>query len=168
MFQDIQQQFAESGAGRWYYGREARERSIIAALAIALMALLLWSVVWKPVSDWREVEDNRYRNAQSLMQWMQANEQRARAVAQGQGQGGGAKRSLLPTVTSTAAGQGITLTRLQPEANGAVSIVIQGQPFNAVLRWLHQLQRSNGVSIQRISLDAEGQPGYVNAQVRLQ
>ena len=63
--------------------------------------------------------------------------------------------------------EGLVLSRLQPESNGAVSVVLQGQEFNAVIRWLHRLQETNGVSIQRVSLDADGRPGYVNAQLRL-
>jgi general secretion pathway protein M len=165
---NLQQQFAASAIGRWYYGREPQERTIIAALSVAMAILLLWALVWKPIDDWSEIEDNRYRNAQSLLDWMQANEARARAVAKAQQTGTGGQRSLLPTITSTAAVEGLNLNRLQPESNGAVSVVLQAQPFNALVRWLDKLQSENAITIQRVSVDAEGQPGYVNAQLRLQ
>jgi len=168
MFEKLQHQFSASGIGRWFYGREAQERTIIAWLAAMIIMLLLWSVVWKPIDDWSELEDNRYRNAQSLLDWMQANEARARAVAKSQSSGGGSQRSLLPTITSSAASHGLTLNRLQPESNGAVSVVLQAQEFNAMVSWIDQLQRTNQVSIQRISVDAEGRSGYINAQLRLQ
>jgi len=164
----LQQRFTASSIGRWYYGREPQERTVIATLAVMVAILLLWALVWKPIADWSEVEDNRYRNAQSLLDWMQANEARARAVAKAQQTGGGSQRSLLPTITSTAAAQGLSLSRLQPESNGAVSVVLQAQQFNAMVRWLDTLQSSSGIVIQRVSVDAEGQPGYVNAQLRLQ
>ena len=89
-------------------------------------------------------------------------------VAKSQQSGGGGQRSLLPTITGTAAAEGLTLSRLQPESNGAVSVVLQAQRFNAMVRWLDGLRENNGVTIQRVSVDAEGQPGYVNAQLRLQ
>jgi general secretion pathway protein M len=164
----LQQQFAASAIGRWYFGREAQERTIIATLSICVAIALLWLLVWKPIGDWSELEDNRYRNAQSLLDWMQANEARARTVAKSQQSGGGGQRSLLPTITGTAAAEGLTLSRLQPESNGAVSVVLQAQQFNAMVRWLDGLRENNGVTIQRVSVDAEGQPGYVNAQLRLQ
>ncbi len=168
MLDNLQQRFAKSSLGRWYFGREPQERTIIAALSAAMAIFLLWATVWKPISDWREIEDNRYRNAQSLLYWVQANEARARAVAKSGLNGSGAKRSLLPTITSSAAAHGLTLNRLQPESSGAVSVVLQAQRFNAMVRWIDQLQEDSGITIQRVSVDAEGRPGYVNAQLRLQ
>lgn len=160
--------FAASSTGRWFFGRESSERSIIAGLAAIIVIALLWVMIWKPIGDWRAIEDNRYHNAQTLLDWMQVNEARARAVAKTQPNGGASQRSILPTITTSAAAQGLTLSRLQPESNGAVSVVLQAQPFNALVLWLDNLQTTKGVAIQRISIDAEGRPGYVNAQLRLQ
>jgi general secretion pathway protein M len=166
MLENVNKAFTRSSVGQWYAGREPNERVIIGWLVFAVVLTVLWAGVWKPLSDWRAVEDNRYQNAHSLLEWMQANESRARSAAKGQ-QGNRAQRSLLPTVTTAAQAEGLVLSRLQPESNGAVSVVLQGQEFNAVIRWLHRLQETNAVSVQRISLDADGRPGYVNAQLRL-
>ena len=80
---------------------------------------------------------------------------------------GAGQRSLLPIVTREANSQGIRLNRLQPESDGAVSVVLQAQSFNAVIEWLARLQQAHNVSVQRVSVDAEGKPGLVNAQIRL-
>ncbi len=164
---NLQQRFQASGAGRWYAGRDRAEQRIILALTVAVALTVLWLGVWKPVSDWRAMEHNRYQNAQALLDWMRANETRAREVARSGGPQAG-NRSVLPTITRSAEAQGIRLNRLQPESNGVVSVVIQAQPFNEVLQWLHQLQENNGITIQRLSVDAEGTSGLVNAQIRLQ
>jgi len=149
---------------RWYLGREPGERPVIAGLAALLVLLLLWLLIWKPTSDWRDLAVNRYQNAQDLMDYMQANETAARAR---KSSSTGAQRSLLPVITRTANVQGLRLNRIQPEADGAVSVVVQAQAFNTVLSWLNALQENNNVTVQRISVDAEGQPGIVNAQIRL-
>ena len=73
----------------------------------------------------------------------------------------------MPLITREANAQGIRLNRLQPESDGAVSVVLQAQPFNTVVEWLDRLQKTHSIEVQRISLDAEGQPGLVNAQIRL-
>lgn len=165
----LQRRFMATGAGRWYLGREPQEQRVILALTILVVVALLWVMVWKPVSDWRETSDNRYQNAQAQLDWMKANEERGRAVARassGSANTGG--RSLLPIITRSAQAQGIQVNRLQPESNGVVSVSIQGQPFNDLLRWLHQLQENNGVDIVRVAVDAQDSPGIVNAQIRLQ
>jgi general secretion pathway protein M len=163
----LQQRFHASGAGRWYAGREPGEQRIVLILAAAIVLAVLWLGIWKPVSDWRAMEHNRYQNAQALLDWMRTNEARAREAARSGGPRSG-NRSVLPMITRSAEAQGIRLNRLQPESNGVVSVVIQGQPFNEVLQWLHQLQENNDISIQRLSVDAEGTSGLVNAQIRLQ
>jgi len=165
--QTLRLQLRASGAGRWFLGREQSEQRIILALGSAVVLVVLWLGIWKPVSDWRDIEDNRYRSAQTTLDWMRANESRAREIARaGSAQAG--ERSLIPVITRSAEVQGLQLTRLQPEASGAVSVVLQGQSFNDVVRWLQQLEENNGVTVMRVAFDADTQPGLVNAQIRFQ
>lgn len=166
MWSQWQQRFQASSAGRWYASREPGEQRIVLALVGVVALSVLWLGVWKPVSDWRAMEHNRYQNAQADLDWVRANESRARTLA-GSGESSGGPRSLLPIITRSAEAQGIQVNRLQPEGSGAVSVAVQGQPFNELVRWLHQLEENNGVTVQRLAVDAEGRPGIVNAQIRL-
>ena len=167
LFYRMTQQLQGTSAWRWYAGREPHERPIIAGLLFLVVAALFWIAIWKPISDWRHLEANRYENAQRAWEWIQANEATARARAQQAGPSGAGERSLMPLVTREANAQGIRLNRLQPEADGAVSVVLQAQPFNTVVEWLDRLQKTHSIEVQRISVDAEGQPGLVNVQIRL-
>ena len=152
---------------RWLAGRERSEQRIILGLAALTFITVLWLGIWKPVSDWRAVEHNRFSNAQATLDWMRANETRARELARSRSTQSG-ERSLMPLITRSAEVQGLQLTRLQPEAGGSVSVVLQAQPFNDVVRWLHQLEQNNGITVARVAFDADANPGFVNAQLRLQ
>jgi general secretion pathway protein M len=164
---NLRQRFYASSAGRWYHGREPNEQRIIGWLALLVALLVLWAAIWKPISDWRVVAHTQYQNAQAELDWVRANESRARALASN-ASATGAERSLLPIITRSAEAQGIQVNRVQPEANGVVSVAVQGQPFNQLLRWLHQLEENNNVAVLRLAIDADSQPGIVNAQIRLQ
>ena len=166
MFEQLSQ-LKNSNAGRWYAGKEASERTVIASLGAATVLVILWLGIWQPISDWRDVEANRYQNAQALIDWLESNEQRARATAK-QGSPATTGRKLIPIITRTADAQGLQVNRLQPETNGVVSVVLQAQPFNDVISWLAQLKENNGVTVLRASVDSQGMPGYVNVQVRFQ
>lgn len=168
MLENLRQQWQGSGFMRWYRGREPNERVIIAALGALLAVALLWSLIWKPVADWQVLEANRHRNALETLEFMRANEARARQAAQGRQGSRTSSGSLMPVITRAAEAGGVTISRLQPESDGGVSVVLQAQPFNQVLSWLARLQERNGVEVERISLDAEGRPGLVNGQLRLQ
>jgi len=167
MLDNLKTQLSQSAPIRWYEGREPGEKPIIVALTALVVISLLWLMIWKPLSEWRTFSENRYVNAQSVWDWMQANEADARQTARS-GAGGATTRSLLPVITRAANSHGLRLNRLQPEADGAVSVVLQAQSFNAMLKWLDELEQQHKVSVQRVSLDAEGKPGLINAQLRLQ
>ena len=167
LFYDFTQRLQATGAWRWYANREAHERPVIAGLIFIVVAAVLWAGIWKPISDWQALAINRYQNAQETWEWMQVNETNARARVRQASSSSAGERSLLPLVTREANSQGIRLNRLQPESDGAVSVVVQAQPFNTLIAWLDRLQTAHNIDIQRISVDAEGQPGLVNAQIRL-
>ena len=167
LFYRATQQIQGTSAWKWYAGREPHERPIIAGLLLIFIAAVFWAAIWKPISDWQLLEANRYQNAQSTWEWMQANEANARNKAQQSSATPSGERSLMPLVTREANSQGIRLNRLQPESDGGVSVVVQAQPFNAVIEWLDRLQSSHNIEVQRMSVDAEGKPGLVNAQIRL-
>ncbi len=154
-----------SALGRWFYGREQSEQKIILALAAVVGVLLLWAMVWKPVADWRAVEQNRHNNAQQLFDWLQTNKQAAQTSAnsnQGQGRG-----PLIPIINRAAKAHNLRVNRLQPEANGVVSVILQAQSFNEIVAWINQLEENNGVVVERANFDEQDAPGYVNAQIRL-
>ncbi|MEM8768987.1 MAG: type II secretion system protein GspM [Pseudomonadota bacterium] len=138
VFYRLTQQVQGTGAWRWYASREANERPVIAGVFILVIVAVLWLAIWKPVSDWRLLETNRYQNALDTWEWMQANEANARTRARASTAGPSSERSLMPLVTREANAQGLRLNRLQPESDGAVSVVLQAQSFNSVIEWLNR------------------------------
>lgn len=157
-----------SPAGRWLDGLEPRDRAIVYALAAAVVATLLFLVVWRPLHAWSSGQADRYERQVALLDWMRTNEAAARTAATRSGEASnGAAGSLLTVVANTAAAAGIQLTRYQPEAGGGVSVVLQGQDFNALLRWLAAMQSERQVRIRQLSVDAHGDPGRVNARINL-
>ncbi len=158
--------FESSPLGRWFAGKEPRERLVYGLLAVAVAVVLLWSGVWKPLSDWRTVQANRHGNAQVLRDWLLANESRVRAASAAQGVEDSG-RSVLPVVARAAESRGIRMGRLQPESGGVVGVTLQGQSFNDLIAWIAELQDTQGITVIRASIDAQETPGLVNAQLRL-
>lgn len=155
-----------SGAGRWFYGRDAGEQKIISWLAAVIALTLVWLLIWKPVADWRAVANNRYQNAQSNLEWLTRNEDKARSSVTSAASGG--DRRLLQVITRAAKAHSLQLNRVQPEGEGGVSVVLQDQTFNDVLTFIAQLAENNGVTVARAAIDGSGVAGRVNAQIKFQ
>ena len=162
MWDRLDQLFRQSSAGRWFYGREQQEQRIIAVLGLLILASLLWLGLWQPVMSWKATASNQHRNALANLEWFELNreqlEQRPDA-----GRGGEAS---LRTISQSARTLGLQVNRLQP-SDGGVSVVLQNQPFNDVVKFIHQLEERNGVVVERASLDVAESPGRVNANLVL-
>jgi general secretion pathway protein M len=158
-----------SVAGRWLAGLESRDRLIVLSLAGLFAVAVLTLGVIGPIHEWSSKQSARYERQLALLDWMRLNEAPARAAGR-KAPGGAAATaggSLLTLVANTAAAQGIQLTRYQPEAGGGVSVVLQRQEFNAIVRWLTAMQREQQVRVRQLSIDAHGEPGLVNARINL-
>ena len=164
MLATVMEQFRGSGAGRWFYGRDSSERLVIAGVVWLIVVAVLWMLVWQPVSDWRAVEENRYRNAQRLYDTIKANEVALRRAVSATSS---TRRSLIPIINKAANAHELKLNRLQPESNGVISVVLQQQSFNQIVSWISQLEENNDVSVEQANFDSQEAPGYVNANIRL-
>lgn len=166
MLAKLQTTWRQSAAARWYYGRDTQDQKVILAVTALVVLSLSWVLVWKPVSDWQAESSARQQRAQQMYDWLRANENAARQAAR-QATSSRRGNSITPLITRAAAAHEITVNRLQPEANGVVSVALQQQSFNKIIAWVNQLHENNGVSVERASIDGADAPGYVNAQLRL-
>ncbi|MEM1436294.1 MAG: type II secretion system protein M [Pseudomonadota bacterium] len=159
----LMQWWQNSSPGRWYASRDAQEQRIVSVLAALVVLSVLWLGLWKPVSDWKATSENRYRVAVGNLDWLKEN--MSQIPTNPQAEGGNAS---LRVITETARTRGLKLSRVQPDGEGGINVVLQDQPFNAVLGLIAQLGENNGVTATRAAIDGAGTPGQVNAQIRFQ
>ncbi len=166
MLDRLRNKWLASGAYQDYSARDLSERRIILGLCLLIGAAIIWGLLWQPLANWSNGEQQRHQTQQSLLEWLQANEQNARNAAKVT-PGGAKTDGLLTVVSRTAAQANLQLTRFQPESSGGVSVVLQKQAFNDVIRWLDDLQSNEGVQVMQASLDADPLSGRVNARFSL-
>lgn len=165
MWNRIDSALRASAAGRWFVTLETNERSMVALLVGFIAALLLYSVIWRPLHDWSSTADATYQRQLALLDWMRLHEGEARAAGQ-RTNGSPESGSLLTLVANSAARAGLQLLRYQKEGDG-VSVVLENQPFNSLIGWIAALERDDNVTVKQISIDGQGAPGLVNARITL-
>jgi general secretion pathway protein M len=162
----LRDQWKGSAAHQWLEGLAPRDRTIVHVLGLVIAALLVYGAIWKPVADWRDRADQRFRQAAAVHEWIIVNQ--ARLESAGRGGGSRAGGSLVPSaVANSAAAAGIQVTRVQPEGSDGVSVVIQDQDFNQVLMWLDQLTTREQFTIRQLSIDSQANPGRVSVRISL-
>lgn len=166
MFAEVMQRFRGTALWQLYQQLGDRDRIAVLGLGAFLLVVLVYLAVWRPVSLWSEGANDRYQRQLSVLEWMRSHADEARAAAQSAAGQRTGSDSMLSVVSSTASRAGVKLTRFQPESAGGVSVVIQNQPFNAVVRWIADLDRQQ-IRVRTLSIERQGQSGLVNARINL-
>ena len=153
----------ESSLGRWYAGRSNSDQRILLVMTGLILATSCYAGVWQPLADFSERSRLEHARAQGMADWIALNES---ALAQAQSRLTQGSTDAAPTVTRSARQAGITLSRLQPESSGGVSVSIENEPFEAVVEWIARLEADQGLIVERITVDRSEQPGRVDVQLR--
>jgi general secretion pathway protein M len=147
-----------TAARDWWQARSSREQILLGLLALlALAALLLVAVV-------RPLEAARARAAADIRTYdMLA----MRLRATGPGLAVGMHRGPAAQIVSqTAAANGLTVQRVEPE-NGRLRVVFADAPFEAVLRWVSEVERTSALRISEAQIERSAQGNGVSAQFLL-
>ena len=155
---------------QWYVSKSESDKRILKLLAGLSLSLICYVGLWVPLNNYVNTQQRQAYLAQSTADWLVANRMALEAVATSAGSGTSSPAGDQPTISqikNSAAALKITLSRLQPEADGSVSVALEQQPFNAVAQWLAGIEREQGFTIDRASIDRTSEPGLINAQLRI-
>ena len=146
---------------------EPRDRFAAKSLAVFLAILVCFFGIWEPMQSFADdARVNRDRN-RDLLAWMMYTRAQASQSGSTTARRGPSGQTLLTRVSRTAQQHQIKPNRLQPEGEGNVSVWFDGVAFDSLIRWLQELERREGISVQQISLDRQDRPGLVNARIVL-
>ncbi len=149
---------------------QSRERRIVAAGGVATLVLLLYALVWDPLTTrLRQMEQNVAAQRTALA-WMQQAAVEARALRGTQGTGSDG-RSLLALSDESAKAHklGAAVKRVQPDGQHTVRIWLEDAAFADLLRWLDTLAGHHSVKISELTVERmPAAPGRVNARVVLE
>lgn len=155
----------------WFLALAPRERVMVAVAAVFSVFTLLYLGLWEPLAN------AHYKRAEALKA-SRALASRLEVIAAeaarhgGAGGGSAANRSLsLLAAVDQSSKLGGTLgkppSRLQPEGDNEVKVWIEAANFDALVRWIAELETRYGVSAQTVDIDKESAPGSVNARLTL-
>ena len=164
--QNLIAQLQQGSIGQWYVTKSPTDRLIIKILAALIAATIIYTVVWKPLSDYSQDQQARYVTELALSEWIVLNQEALRQSARQPVRGNSAP-ALIPSITNAANQNQLKLDRLQPGSDGGVSISLQEQQFDQVLKWLSLLETRQGLSVERLSIDRGDKSSRVSGQVKL-
>lgn len=149
----------------WWRGHSASEQRIMAVLGVAVLLVILWLGVWRPVTSGLATGWDRHSAALdrygSVRAKVEALSRRSAAIP-----APGGRPSLEQLVGQTAAEAGFTLDRSSAQGDRRMSIGITSARMGPLLAWLSRLEQ-DGVAVQTISIVPGGADGVVTVQAVL-
>ena len=158
----LRQWWQSSAIGNYYHAQSARDQLILLGVAALLTVALFVVLVWRPLHDWKTDSEMRYDNSVALLTYMRANRERIQANVQG-----GDAQSLLSVVGDVAREKSLHLSRLQPEGEGSVTVVMDDEEFDKIVAFVDILEREHQLAMRQVSIDRKS-PGRASARLVIQ
>ena len=155
----------------WYHGLQQRERQLVLAASIVVIATLLYLVIWEPVVNGVSDQTQKYESQMDILDWMQTAATEVRTLKAT----GAAKRqtnssqpvTLLVEQSAATAGLKPFIRKLESTSDKGARITIDEASFDQLLLWLNTLQTQYGIAVSSANLDRVDKPGAVNARMTL-
>lgn len=150
----------------WLRTLAPRERWLVLVCGIVVLITLAYLLVWEPLMLGHQ---RRVEGLQSSRALAQRLEVIGAQVARGGGATVNRNVSLLSAVDQ-ATRSGLLPkppSRLQPEGDTEVRIWLDDIPFDALLRWISDLETRQGIHIDSAEIERSSTPGAVSARLSL-
>jgi len=143
----------------------ARERTMVTiAGALAILVFGYFALV-RPLVAYERTSESALKRAQAVYQQIAqgaAEVEAARGTKPGRP---GAKESLRVAVAQTARDSGVAISRLQPGADGALTVWVESVPSAVFFRWLQELGSAHGIAPVKVLAQKTSAEGRVRVQL---
>lgn len=142
----------------------ARERVLLSVSAYLIAWLLIFYCLLLPAYDYQSAKVRSMQAATSGLDWMKANTQAAKS--QSESAQPVRNDNKLSVISTTARLNDVRVQRIQPVDNN-VTVEVNRHPYDAVIRWLINLETAHGFRIIDARID-KADDGIVDARITLQ
>lgn len=151
---------------RYWQGLTLREQGLLAVMGTLLGALLVSLVLIQPLLRFHDRSREDYGASMRLYRAVQADAQAYRTLSAQVDAGASDTRSLRAVIGSSALRNEISLARLVPSDDGALTVSIDRAPAMPLMRWLVELDERYGIQVMTATVDREAE-GYVSGAFEL-
>jgi len=150
----------------WFSQLNQREQMSLLVLGLAAALYLLYMFVWSPLDTRREqlavqntaIAESQVRVDAMVSQLLELRESGAEA---------GTKRNLTSVINESTGRFQLPVIRLQPNSRGEIQVRVENASFDDVLKWLHEMEYTEGLLLREVSVTPASASGRVNVTVRI-
>ena len=143
----------------WWASLQPREQRLVSMAGVAFIIGAFYWLLWQPLHQSRSTQQQAAENARAQLIWLQTQlpklSQQSGAVR--------TSASLTEVVSQTSRKFQVQVSRMQPQ-NDQLQLSLEDLPFDQLLRWLHELQYQQGVTLVQLDIARSDVPGQVRVR----
>ncbi len=155
-------------AQRWWARRTSGERRLLLLLALFVIGAALYRLLFAPLMEQRDLAMKHYQRQVATLEWLQRNPPADSRPDVPGGDWIPDGQQLLTRITVAAKDQSLLISRIQPEGDGAVVLILEAVPFADFVLWLDAVLRASNIRVRQATLDAADGQGHVNVRIILE
>ena len=151
----------------WYSSLPTRDRNLLMATAILLVITLFYLIVWEPVHQGRDQQQEKLKSQQAIYTWMQSAANEAKSF-----KGAGTRKApsnqpiaLILENSAKISGLKQNINKIESSGKTGARVKIDSASFDQLLVWLNTLEQQHGVTITTASIERNDKAGTVSARL---
>ena len=154
----------------WWRSLNPRQKAAMGVLGGVLIATAVFTQVVEPLLEARAEANSQLAYHQATLNALNRAEPQIKRLQQQTSSSDVAiNQSLLSLADETARAAGLAgaLSRIEPSADNAVNVWLDGAQFDQVMGWLSALSVEQGVEVERLSVNRSQSASQVDVRVSL-
>ncbi|VUD53561.1 hypothetical protein TDB9533_01859 [Thalassocella blandensis] len=152
---------------QWWDQASSRDQIMLMAGAAFLLVYLLFMAVLGPVKDMRDKEV--LRNTAQRASLERVKELAAKVMEQNASASGARQQSSIESIVQRSFGpNNLQVSSMDASGNNGLRLRFDEVPFDNALKWLHEMEVTQGLQIQDLAISPTNNPGMVSVNLRMQ
>ena len=152
-------------ASKWWASLTLREQGLIALMIVLALGIGLIYGVLRPITSYYDAGVRAVAASTTEATRVRSAIQSAGALQKNATPKPSTTTNVRAAISETALTLGITVTRLQPDQNGNLTVWLDAVPSDDFFHWLRVLQSDHGVSVAKATVQKEDGSPVVRAQL---
>ena len=151
----------------WYSGLPTRDRNLLTATTVLLIITLFYLLVWEPVHQGRDQQQQKLKSQQDIYGWMQTASNEVKTLKRSGTRKITSKQPLALILENSAKISGLKkhINKIESSGKNGARVKIDSASFDQLLVWLNTLENQHGVTTTTASIERHDKEGTVSARL---
>ncbi|MDH5610909.1 MAG: type II secretion system protein M [Gammaproteobacteria bacterium] len=151
----------------WYSHLPSRDRNMLITALVLVFITLLYLLVWEPVHQGRDLQQQQFKSQQEIYTWMQsaANEAKSLKSSGIRKTSSNQPITLILETSATSSGLKQHINKIESSGKSGAQVKIDSASFDQLLVWLNTLEQQHGVTVTTANIERNDQPGSISARL---